>query len=249
MQWPELSTFCLFVGYGRSGHSAIGSVIDAHPNAVVSHELHALKRFSEGVTRSQLFTEIYERSQTQAAEGRTSSRADGGVYHHVIEGQRKNGNTGVTTLGDKKGAGTTHHISTHGLQILEDFESFLGVPLKILHVIRNPFDVIAAGKARGHSGFLETVPLVQRIREYRQGEGWLDVYHEEVLAAPDEQIARILSFLSLPVIEQHLAACRAYLFDAPTRRRQSIDWQTDERRAVEDLIARVDYLQHYTLDA
>ena len=41
--WDGLDSFCLFCGYRRSGHSAIGSVIDAHPDALISHELKALK--------------------------------------------------------------------------------------------------------------------------------------------------------------------------------------------------------------
>jgi hypothetical protein len=34
---------CLFIGYPRSGHSLIGSLIDAHPHAALGHELDLLK--------------------------------------------------------------------------------------------------------------------------------------------------------------------------------------------------------------
>jgi hypothetical protein len=33
----------MFIGYLRSGHSLIASLLDAHPNAIATHELDALK--------------------------------------------------------------------------------------------------------------------------------------------------------------------------------------------------------------
>ncbi len=37
--FSKVHTFVLFVGYPRSGHSLIGSMIDAHPNAIIAHEV------------------------------------------------------------------------------------------------------------------------------------------------------------------------------------------------------------------
>ena len=39
----QLERFCLFVGYPRSGHSLVGSLLDAHPDIAISHELHVLR--------------------------------------------------------------------------------------------------------------------------------------------------------------------------------------------------------------
>jgi hypothetical protein len=33
----------MFIGYLRSGHSLIASLLDAHPNPIATHELDALK--------------------------------------------------------------------------------------------------------------------------------------------------------------------------------------------------------------
>ena len=38
----------MFIGYPRSGHSLIGSLLDVHPNAIVAHELDALKFVGAG---------------------------------------------------------------------------------------------------------------------------------------------------------------------------------------------------------
>src|SRR5262245_20008172 len=70
--WRNVRGFCLFAGYGRSGHSAIASVIDAHPQAAVSHELDAVARYLAGVSGDDLFSEIVWLTREQARAGRTS---------------------------------------------------------------------------------------------------------------------------------------------------------------------------------
>jgi len=40
--FSKLRNFVLFVGYPRSGHSLVGSLIDAHPHAIIAHEVKIL---------------------------------------------------------------------------------------------------------------------------------------------------------------------------------------------------------------
>jgi hypothetical protein len=42
--FSSVRTFVLFVGYPRSGHSLIGSIMDAHPNIIIAHEVLAALR-------------------------------------------------------------------------------------------------------------------------------------------------------------------------------------------------------------
>jgi len=41
--FDKVRTYVMFVGYPRSGHSLIGSLLDAHPNVVIAHEMDALQ--------------------------------------------------------------------------------------------------------------------------------------------------------------------------------------------------------------
>ena len=245
-RWRGIEAFCLFVGYGRSGHSVVGSLIDAHPHAAIAHELHAVKRYFEGVPRDVLFDRLFALAQAQARDGRRAPRADGGTYLHHLEGQAKPGPEAVRVIGDKKGAGTAWQFSRLGLDHLERFRAYLGVPLKMVHVIRNPFDVVAAGEARGGSRFAELVPVVAEIRRLSTGPGWLDVYHEDVIADPEREMARVLGFLGLPAIAAHLERCRAHVFAEPHRRRLEMEWPAPRRAEIETLIARHDFLGRYT---
>ena len=39
----SVEAFCIFIGYPRSGHSLLGSLLDAHPEMVIAHELDVLR--------------------------------------------------------------------------------------------------------------------------------------------------------------------------------------------------------------
>jgi len=247
-RWDGIRTFCLFVGYGRSGHSAVGAVLDAHPNAAVSHELNAVKRFFDGVPRDTLFDEIFARAQQQAREGRHATRAGGGIYTHNIPGQAKADASCLTVIGDKKGAGTAWQFARHGLDQIDNFRTYIGVPVRILHVIRNPFDIVAAGMALGRDNFSSTVDVVARLRQGCGAAEWCDIYHEDLIARPAEELARTLSFLGLPVDAEHLSRSSAYLYREPRRRRYEIEWPEGARAKVEELIARHEFLGRYRWD-
>lgn len=248
-RWDRVEAFCMFVGYGRSGHSALGSLLDAHPRAAVSHELNAVKRFFQGVPRDVLFDEIFALAQQQARDGRYATRAGGGTYTHNLPGQAKTDASGIILIGDKKGAGTAWQFAQHGLEHIERFKTYIGVPVRILHVIRNPFDIVAAGMALGRKDFSRTVAVVSRIRERHSGADWRDVYYEDLLARPAEEIERIVTFLGLPLDAEHQARSAAYLYRVPHQRRFEVEWPEGVRAMVDDLIARHEYLGRYRWDS
>ena len=50
----------------------------------------------------------------------------------------------LQVIGDKKGTATSRLLLSAGnIQVLEEMQGALRVPLKFIHVIRNPFDNIA----------------------------------------------------------------------------------------------------------
>ena len=50
----DVRTYLLFIGHGRSGHSIVGSLLDAHPEAIVSDELDAARFIDRGFGRDQV---------------------------------------------------------------------------------------------------------------------------------------------------------------------------------------------------
>jgi hypothetical protein len=53
--WKNINTYCLFIGYSRSGHSSVGALLDAHPNVRIVSELGDLKYANLGFKRWQIY--------------------------------------------------------------------------------------------------------------------------------------------------------------------------------------------------
>lgn len=66
--WEEVETFCLFLGYPRSGHSMIGALLNAHPNIMMSHEAEALKYVCAGFSRNQIYDIILNKAKFSAGK-------------------------------------------------------------------------------------------------------------------------------------------------------------------------------------
>jgi hypothetical protein len=132
-----LRAFCLFVGYQRSGHSVVGSLLDAHPDVVLAHQANALRLAAEGLPREELFDRLLRLSAEQAASGRRQSR-----YSYAVEGQWQGRFRELLVIGDKAGEKSARLVG-RGEGVLDRFEAHVGLPLRLVHVVRNPFDVVA----------------------------------------------------------------------------------------------------------
>jgi len=100
--FQRVRKFCLFVGHPRSGHSLIGSLLDAHPQIVIAHELHALESIRTGASKPQLFYQILERSRWFSRRG-----GEWDVYKYDVPSQHKGEFTTLRVIGDKKGGAST----------------------------------------------------------------------------------------------------------------------------------------------
>ena len=76
--WDKVKLVVLFIGYERSGHSLVGSLLDAHPNIVIADELHTVKTWQsfpkEDKTRNTLFQALYSNSYKMSQRGERSSK-------------------------------------------------------------------------------------------------------------------------------------------------------------------------------
>ena len=90
--------FAQFVGFPRSGHSLVGSILDAHPEAVVSHELDAMGLLKEGLSERALYALVLENSAAFSRNGRYWNG-----FSYVVPGQHGGGAEALRVVGDKKG--------------------------------------------------------------------------------------------------------------------------------------------------
>lgn len=242
-QFRDVRAFCLFLGYPKSGHSLVGALLDAHPDAVVSHELHALKYIAGGFRGPQIFHLILERSRKFASGGR-----ERGGYVYDVPGQWQGRHRRLLVLGDKKGEGTTRWLPSQ----LDRLRRRIDVPLRFIHVVRNPFDNISRIALRREKPldvaaehYFGLCATVDALRSELNAEEVLDLRHEEFVGDPASHLARLCDFLGLSVTPHYIEACAAIVSPSPHRSRFDASWSPELIAEVEERMGRFPFLEGY----
>ena len=241
----SVQTFFLIIGNARSGSTLLGSVIDGHPQAIIANETIASSTFWRNTTRAAILAEIQENSRLNRESGRTSEG-----YSYLVK-KRADRSRPVLVMGDKTWNPAT--LLLHGdHQLLDRLRALLGIPIKIIHAIRNPFDVIATMHARSGATIRNRIAwyfmhceAVAAIRERMSPEQYLDNYHEDLVLSVDCTLLRLCGFLGLPVIPEHTQAVKELIFVTPKQTRASTLWRPDEVQLVLEGITRFNFLSPY----
>jgi hypothetical protein len=226
--FTDVRTFLLFVGHPRSGHSLVGSLLDAHPDAVVSHELDALKYVAAGYRRSQLFTLVLEHSRANAAAGRKSWG-----YSYAVPGQWQGRYERLEVVGDKRGRRTTARLAERP-ELLDRLGAAVQVPVSVVHVIRDPIDNISTMWRRGQrtleyqiDEYFSLCDTVDKIAAGMDPARLHRVRLEELIANPHEQVTELCRFLDMRLVPGYVEACASIVFEAPRRTRDDAPWTAE----------------------
>ena len=149
----EVEKFVFFIGYRRSGHSIIGSMLDAHPDIVIAHEFFLFKKFVKFPELSQslkqryhLFAMLYRDSYMEAAHGARTVEQDAKGYNLELKNSWQGRFRRLKVIGEK-GGGNTVKVYRTAPELFEKYYQQLletiRVPVQVFHVIRNPYDIIA----------------------------------------------------------------------------------------------------------
>jgi hypothetical protein len=238
-------TLCLFIGYPRSGHSLVGSLLDAHPQMAIAHELDALLYLRRGFQPREILYLMLEVSRFHGEIGRRW-----GPYHYEVPGQWQGRHTTLQVIGDKKGGMTTLRIARNPL-LLKQVMTRFGKRKRFVHVLRNPFDNIAAMVQKGQSlkaAIAEYFRLLQTNRAIIKRVGAdavATLHHEDLIADPKAELGRLCSFLGVAAEPDYLDACAGIVFAAPHQPRHKIPWPADAVRLIERRIAAKPMLDRY----
>jgi hypothetical protein len=246
--FAAVERFCLFVGYPRSGHSLVAALLNAHRDAVIAHELDVPPLILAGCRRDALYARIVARARWFHLRGDRSN------YAYRVPGQWQGRFATLRVIGDKRGGATARCIAAVP-DFLERVRGVVGVPLRVIHVVRNPFDNVAA-IAQWHA-----MPLEEAVRYYfmhcevtsRLGslcgqDELLSLRHEELIDDPAGVLARLCAGLGLAPYPGYLDDCRALVFPRATYTRRKVAWPPALRREVEERAAAYPHLAGYAYD-
>ncbi|GIW70519.1 MAG: hypothetical protein KatS3mg102_0061 [Planctomycetota bacterium] len=248
-RFAEVERFCLFVGYPRSGHSLLGSLLNAHRHVVLAHEVNVLKFARLGFGREQLFGLILHGERLFAERGRRQTEFD-----YTVPGQWQGRYERLRVIGDKRG-GSTARLLAKVPGLLERLRRQLGVPLRLIHHIRNPFDNISTIARRAHKAleqgieeYFERVERVCRVLERAQPGEVMESFHEDLVADPRRELARLLDWLELEAEPEYLEACAGIVFPSPRKSREQAPWTAELIGRVTERMQRYPFLRRYRFE-
>lgn len=251
--FESVAVYCMFIGHGRTGHSLVGSLLNGHPEMVVSHELDALRlldRAQVPVTRNQLFSTILQRDAEFTSLGREWER-----YSYNVPGTAQGEFDRLRVIGDKKGAASTRRLG-HSPELLGELRETISVPLRAVHVVRNPYDTIASRrklkdtwKEYGIEKYFANADNVELISEMLEEDELFRLHHEDLISDTAGVLSDLCAFLGVEPGDAYLSACEEFVFDSPNQTRHEITWTDEEIERIDRKNSQYDWLEQYTFES
>jgi hypothetical protein len=248
-EFDRVGRFCLFVGYPRSGHSIVGALLNAHKDAVVSHELNVPPLILGGCTRDELYARILARAYWFNLRGNRTNHD-----YRVPNGWQGRFDR-LQVIGDKRGGAVTRCLAEHP-DFLARVRTLVGVPLRLVHVVRNPFDNIAAisiwhrlSLEDSAAYYFMHCATTARLGGFCAPEELSTMRHEDMIDHPRDVLSRLCDFLGLEASTEWLDACRSVVFPRATFTRRRVAWPPALVRDVERRASTCAFLDGYGLEA
>ncbi|MBL7784724.1 MAG: sulfotransferase [Chitinophagales bacterium] len=256
-QFDQIKGYCMFLGYPRSSHTLIGAMLDAHPNMVVAHELSVLELLPKA-DRNWIIARIIAQSEWFI----NKNNAQWTGYSYKIPNQWQGKFQELQVVGDKKG-GVSTRILAQNPAVLDQLQQKLQLPIQLIHVVRNPFDVIttmASWNGEKRRTDITTTHLQQEINNFfmrveavdkvkkAQKYPLFDLYNEDLIANPTEILRQLCLFLHVTPTEDYLKDCASVVFSQSKKSRNAANWTAELSQQVQQKINQYDFLQRYNFD-
>lgn len=234
-----MDSFCLFIGPGRSGHSLISAILNAHPNVYISNEIGIFRK--NGLYNGQ--KDNIEKRIIKESNRNTIIR---GKYRYDIKKSWKNGKPIV--VGDKHANNTSMNLSRNFSRLLK-FEENIKTPIKWIHSIRNPFDQIATEhmrKKKSIDNLIETYDVIMKVViRIKNNYPIYEVRNDNIIHNKEKEIINLCKFLGVNPFDSYVKACSDIIYDNPNKSRFSIKWKSEQKNKVNKIIKKYGFLKGY----
>jgi hypothetical protein len=232
----------------------IGSLLDAHPNAILADEVYALRYIQAGFRREQIFHLLLRASQKELLKGRVTARRLT-PYSWLVPDQWQGRFTSLQVIGDSTTGSSTQQL-VEIPRLLEKLRKVMKpVNLRFIHVIRNPYDPISIMMVRGKRTFenasehyFASCKMILELHNQLNAADLLPVRYEDFIRQPQKNLAEICSFLGLEVTPGYLKACTNILHKSPERSRGLVTWEPDWVEQVKSRMSQYEFLAGYSFE-
>lgn len=268
----QVERYLVMLGYNRAGSTLVGACLNAHPEFVVNIERSVLKDCI-GFRRLWGSRGRFVRLILEHDRGRLDTGRSHGGYRYAVANQWQGKHTRLRAVGDKNSVESTESLYTQ-----RDMLSAMRLaPLRILLILRNPYDVIAARhldflKERKSIAFqsrrdfnpepaerpcvgnealmwFETLSVKLRsvLASFPESD-ILPVRHEDFVADPKERLRTTVAFYGLDCTDDYLNSCASIVFSSPQQTRRKVRWTDAQIANVAKAIGKYPWLEGYDFD-
>lgn len=240
--------FLMFCAPPRSGHTLVASIINAHPNCIISNQMFILNEAMNKTTFDKIKTMI-----------KNGSRLYGDTRSVTPVPKEE-----IKVIGDKTGHRTVQYIIDNGYEGLQKLKDIVNMEMKWINVVRNPFDVITTWtlKNRDHlkrknkqfdineiykDVFIKYRNLNKKIAELHKTENILTINHEYVIRRTDRTLKEISKFLDLGQVPNNWKLrVKEVVWPSPNITRTKMKWTPKMKKNVNEIIKKYDWLHGYS---
>jgi hypothetical protein len=245
----SVKKYCMFIGCGRTGHSLIGSLIDAHPDMVMSDELDVLRFIQRGYSKNQIYYMLVKQAKKQAREQR-----EVGGYFYAVPHQWQGKFRKIKVIGDKAAAPTTATLQANPY-LFDLLSEKIDTQIKFLHITRNPYDVISTFTIKENVDLITAIELyflvckaVQQLKEKIDKKDIFELSHESFINNPKKYLGEICNYLGVNIYDDYLRNCASIVYKSPHQSRHKIEWSDREFALVQKNIDKYSFLSNYSFE-
>ena len=277
----HVKTFVFFIGHLRSGHSIVGSLLDAHPHMVISHQSGILGKIIQNpkiLTKLDIFNAIWNNSYYMTQVGNRRSITDAPKNYTLFFDGLYQGSydSYIDVIGDKQGgllSGIFMRDPKKFQTMLSELQAVVDMPIKVIHVIRNPFDNIATAilydafanvslttKAKLGNDPLDVDSKIidknidQYFRRYQASEDAIEmfkldaikIHSKDLVMYPRRTILELCEFLGVSCSDDYLTKCINKLYSKVSRTRYRIQWNDYQIATIKENIQKFKSLSRYS---
>ena len=272
----NIKMFVFFVGIARSGHSIVAAILDSHPHIVVSNELDVFSKMNNHSSKACLFNLIWEKSYRMANLGGLERSGKG--YSLSVDGSWQGAyQSYINVIGDKHGGkiakeftGDPELFQSH----LNKLRSLVNMPIKVIHVIRNPYDnIVTIAFYRYFNNSRVSISTIRKsnrtinirpgtldraIRYYfnffRASElmrqqfnlDVMDVHGKDLITNPMVIVNKMCDFLRVSCSNKYLNTVSRKIFSSESKTRYKVAWTDEQLSEIKENILKYETLRRYS---
>jgi hypothetical protein len=250
----NIKYYLSFIGWGRSGNSLVGALLNYHPNIYIKNEFSPfvrlrLNKFPDFKNEDEIFNLIMEKLRKK----RWTYQYWGGFTHPQFKGMKKGE---VQVIGGKKGGFTSNILNNNPELFNRLYDNIITTPSKFIHVQRNPYDNITTyiTKKKEHGNPMSPERLIhiyfeqaESVKKVLAERDTITVRLEDLIKNTEKEVQRLCDHLDIKTYPKYLNHCRKIVWNKPRQTRFKVNFWTNEmKKRVSENMKKYEFMDGYT---